>query len=158
MARNPKYEVTALDVSKTFVELARKNAKQAGVQVDFRLGNAAAMPFEANRFDLLVCRAAFKNFSEPVKALSEMQRVLRPGGTGLIIDLRRDTPIAEIRKYVAKMGTGLLSRWITLFIFRFMLLKRAYTERQFEQMLSGLSFNKKEVNTMDLGVEIWLQK
>ena len=46
----------------------------------FRQGNASDMPFRENSFDLLVCRAAFKNFSEPEKALSEMQRVLRPGG------------------------------------------------------------------------------
>jgi ubiquinone/menaquinone biosynthesis C-methylase UbiE len=47
-----------------------------------------------------VCRAAFKNFTEPVKALAEMRRVLRPGGTALIIDMRRDAPMSEIRKYV----------------------------------------------------------
>jgi ubiquinone/menaquinone biosynthesis C-methylase UbiE len=158
LARSAKYKVTALDVSRTFVEIARKNAAEAGVQVDFRQGNASAMPFAEDSFDLLVCRAAFKNFSEPEKALSEMRRVLRPGGIGLIIDLRRDTPMPEIRKYVAHMGAGLLSRWITLFTFRFMLLKRAYTKREFEQMLSGIPFHKKEVRIADLGVEISLQK
>jgi ubiquinone/menaquinone biosynthesis C-methylase UbiE len=158
MARSGKYKITALDVSKTFVEIARKNAQEAGVQVDFRQGNASAMPFQENSFDLLVCRAAFKNFSEPEKALREMQRVLRPGGIGVVIDLRRDTPMPEIRKYVAHMGIGMLSRWFTLFTFRFMLLKRAYTKHEFEQMLDGLSFHTKEIKMADLGVEVWLQK
>jgi ubiquinone/menaquinone biosynthesis C-methylase UbiE len=158
LARSAKLKVTALDVSKTFVEIARKNAAEAGVRVDFLEGNASAMPFQENSFDLLVCRAAFKNFSEPEKALSEMQRVLRPGGIGLIIDLRRDTPMAEIRKYVAGMGAGIVSRWITLFTFRFMLLRRAYTKREFEQMLSGIPFRKKEVTIEDLGIEVSLQK
>jgi ubiquinone/menaquinone biosynthesis C-methylase UbiE len=158
LARSPKCEVTALEISKTFVEIARKNAAEAGVQVDVRQGNASDMPFRENSFDLLVCRAAFKNCSEPEKALSEMQRVLRPGGIGLIIDLRRDTPMSEIRKYVAHMGVGMLSRWMTLFTFRFMLLKRAYTKREFEKMLTGIPFHKKEVRIEDLGFEVLLQK
>ena len=38
------------------------------------------MPLPENTFDYLVCRAAFKNFSEPGAALGEMHRVLKPGG------------------------------------------------------------------------------
>ncbi len=49
------------------------------------------MPFESETFDFLLCRAAFKNFTEPLQALREMCRVLKPGGRALIIDLRRDT-------------------------------------------------------------------
>ncbi len=158
LARTGKYNVTGLDVSKTFVDLARKNAAQAGVQPKFLQGNASAMPFADNSFDLLVCRAAFKNFSEPEKALAEMHRVLRPGGTGLIIDLRRDTPMSEIKRYVNTMGAGALNRWVTLFTFRFMLLKRAYTKPELERMLTNIPFGKKEVRSAELGFEVWLQK
>src|ERR1700740_2262552 len=45
MAKGGVYRVTGLDVSRTMVELARGNAAQAGVEVDFRQGNASAMPF-----------------------------------------------------------------------------------------------------------------
>jgi ubiquinone/menaquinone biosynthesis C-methylase UbiE len=158
LARSGKYKVTGLDISRTFIELARKNAAKAGVEAEFRLGNASRMPFEDNSFDLLVCRAAFKNFSEPGKALAEMYRVLRPGGTGLIIDLRRDTPISEIANYVNNMEVGALSRWFTMFTFRHMLLKRAYTKPEFEQMLAGIPFSKKEVRIVSLGLEVWTQK
>ena len=37
-----------------------------------------------------------------------MRRVLRPGGKGLIIDLRSDVSMAEINRYIARAGTGLL--------------------------------------------------
>ena len=158
LARTGKYAVTGLDVSKTFVDLARKNAAQAGVSPQFLEGNVSAMPFKDDSFDLLVCRAAFKNFSEPEKALEEMYRVLRPGGTGLIIDLRRDTPMPEIKKYVNNMQAGVLSRWFTLFTFRFMLLKRAYTKPELERMLAMVPFRKQEIRLADLGFEVWLQK
>ena len=72
-------QVRAVDISKTFVEIAQRNAATEGVQAQFEVGNAAALPVEDASVDFVVCRAAFKNFSEPVKALAEMRRVLRPG-------------------------------------------------------------------------------
>ncbi|HUJ49640.1 MAG TPA: class I SAM-dependent methyltransferase, partial [Bryobacteraceae bacterium] len=77
LARGGKLRVTGLDISKTFVELAQKNATEAGVRAEFRQGNASDMPFADNSFDLVVCRAAFKNFTQPQKAMREMRRVLR---------------------------------------------------------------------------------
>ena len=155
MARERGIRVTGLDISMTFLELARKNAAEAGVRVDFRLGNAASMPFADRSFDLLVCRAAFKNFSEPERALKEMRRVLRPGGTGVIIDLRRDVPMAEVKQEVAGMRLDPWNRWVTTQAFRFMLLRRAYTKPELEKMLDRAGFRTVEVRTSGMGMEAW---
>ena len=138
LARSGKVRVTGLDISKTFVEIARTNAKEAGVTVDFNQGNASQMPFADSSFDVVVCRAAFKNFSQPIEALREMRRVLRPGGTGLIIDLRRDVPMSEVNQQIRRWGLGFLNRWFISLTFRLMLLKRAYTMREFEELLRGI--------------------
>src|ERR1700758_317412 len=159
MAKAGAYRVTGLDVSRTMVELARRNAAEAEVQVDFRQGNASAMPFADDSFDLVTCSAAFKNFSEPHKALEEMYRVLRPGSTALVIDLHRDVPMSEIRKYFSGMGLGAVERWMTVATFRFMLLKRAYTRAEFEQLLADIPFREKEIRIDDgVGLEVWLRK
>jgi ubiquinone/menaquinone biosynthesis C-methylase UbiE len=159
MAEGGAYRVTGLDVSRTMVELARTNAAEAGVEVDFRRGDASAMPFSDDSFDLLTCSAAFKNFSEPHKALEEMYRVLRPGGTALVVDLHRDVPMSDIRKYFAGMGLGTVERWMTVATFRFMLLKRAYTRAEFEQLLADIPFREKEIRIDDgVGLEVWLRK
>jgi ubiquinone/menaquinone biosynthesis C-methylase UbiE len=155
MARDRGLRITGLDISKTFVELARKNAAEAGVRVDFQLGNASAMPFADKSFDLLVCRAAFKNFSEPEKALREMRRVLRTGGTGVIIDLRRDASMADVEQEVDGMHLGALNRALTKGAFRFMLLKRAYTKQELERMLKRAGFNTVEVRPSGMGMEAW---
>src|ERR1700742_2268017 len=104
-------QVRAVDISKTFVEIARRNAAAEGVTARFQLGNAAALPIDDASVDFVVCRAAFKNFTEPVKALAEMRRVLKPGGTALLIDMRRDVPVTEIRQYVNGLGVSRLNRW-----------------------------------------------
>ena len=158
MAKSGKFQVTSLEISKTFVELGRKNAVDAGVAVDIHEGNASAMPFADNSFDLIVCRAAFKNFTEPVKAFMEMERVLRPGGTGVVIDLRRDTPMSAIQTYVDGTGMGRMNRWMTMLTFRFMLLKRAYTQQEIEQMTRQVPFRKVKVRNIDIGMEIWFEK
>jgi ubiquinone/menaquinone biosynthesis C-methylase UbiE len=158
MAKSGAYRVAGLDVSRTMVELARGNAAEAGIDVDFRQGNASAMPFADESFDLLACSAAFKNFSEPHKALEEMYRVLRPGGTALVLDLRKDATMPEIRNYFQAIGLSTVERWMTLAAFRFMLLKRAYTPAQLEAMLTDIPFRSKEIRLVDIGIELWLQK
>lgn len=149
--------VTGLDISRTFVELARRNAEAAGVEIAFEQGNASAMPFADHSFDFLVCRAAFKNFADPVGALREMQRVLKPGGQGLIIDLRRDTSMSEISRYVDSLGASLPNRLFTKFVFRTVLLPRAWTEAAFAEMLRQIPFRRAEIEPNAIGMDIWLE-
>jgi ubiquinone/menaquinone biosynthesis C-methylase UbiE len=158
LARNPQLHVTALEISKTFVELARKNADEARVPVNIVQGNASAMPFADQSFDLLVCRAAFKNFAEPAQALQQMRRVLRPGGRALIIDLRRDVSMKQINRYVDGLQLGFFSRWNTSLTFRFMLLRRAYTVESMQALLAPIGFASTRIDTNDIGMEIWLTK
>ena len=158
MAKTGRLRVTGLDISRTFVELARRNAEQVGVRVDFQNGNASQMPFPDGSFDFLVCRAAFKNFSDPVGALREMRRVLRPGRKGVVIDLRRDTSMAEIRKYVAGLELSRASALFTNLTFRFMLLKRAYTQQEFQAMLDRVPFASTRIDANAIGMEVWFER
>ena len=73
IAQLGRYAVTGLDISHAFTRIASDNAERAGVAIDFRQGDAARMPFAAESFDFIVCRAAFKNFTDPAGALGEMQ-------------------------------------------------------------------------------------
>jgi ubiquinone/menaquinone biosynthesis C-methylase UbiE len=150
--------VTGLDISHTFVEIARRNAAAAGVAVEFRQGDASAMPFEDGTFDLVVCRAAFKNFSRPVEALAEMRRVLKSGGRALVIDLRRDVPPDSMDRYVDGLGLGKINALITKWTFRTMLIKRAYTRREAEELAARAGFEKCHIDESLTGFEIWLEK
>jgi ubiquinone/menaquinone biosynthesis C-methylase UbiE len=150
--------ITGLDISRSFVGIAAKNAAEAKVEVEFRHGNASGMPFEDNSFDFLLCRAAFKNFSEPVKALQEMHRVLRKGGHALIIDLRGDASPESINRAVDGMRLGAANSVITKLTFRFMLLKRAYTKRDFARLLAQTNFTNVDIKEDLIGLEVFLKK
>ncbi|MBV9508247.1 MAG: class I SAM-dependent methyltransferase [Acidobacteriia bacterium] len=158
LAKLGGFSVAALDISKTFVEIATKNAIEAGVEVNFQHGDVAAMPFPSHSFDFILCRAAFKNFAAPVRALQEMERVLRVGGKALIIDLRRDAPLTAINQVVDRMGGNSVNRALNQLTFRFVLLKRAYTRADFEGFLSETRFREVEITAAEIGFEITLTK
>ena len=151
-------QVRAVDISKTFVEIAQRNAAAEDVNARFELGNAAALPVNDESVDFLVCRAAFKNFTEPVKALREMRRVLRPGGKALLIDLRRDVPMTEIRNYVNGLGVSTLNRWFMMLVFRNMLIKRAYRLEEIRRMALEAGWVEPRIDSSPLGFEAWLKR
>jgi ubiquinone/menaquinone biosynthesis C-methylase UbiE len=150
--------VRAVDISKTFVEIAQRNAATEGVAAGFELGNASALPVEDASVDFVVCRAAFKNFTEPVKALSEMRRVLRPGGRALLIDMRRDCPMQEVKRYVNGLGVNWLNRWFMMLVFRFMLIKRAYPLEEIRRMAMEAGWVEARIDPSPLGFEAWMTR
>jgi ubiquinone/menaquinone biosynthesis C-methylase UbiE len=157
LARLGSYRITGLDVSRSFVRIASENAALARVEVDFREGDAAALPFAADVFDLIVCRAAFKNFSDPVGALREMHRVLRPGGRALIIDMRSDASGESIADEVAKMHLGRIDAFLTRTTLS-ALRKRAYSKPDFERMVQATPFGRCDIAEQPIGFEVGLVK
>lgn len=157
MARAGMLHVTALDISRTFVEIATENARKAGVKAEFRQGDAARMPFESESFDLIVCQAAFKNFTRPHSALAEMHRVLRVGGTALIQDMSKDATHADIEDEVKGMDLGRFSTFTTKATLE-MLKRRAYSPGQFEQLAATSPFRTCQVTTGGIGLEVRLTK
>jgi ubiquinone/menaquinone biosynthesis C-methylase UbiE len=151
-------EVWAVDISKTFVEIARRNAAAANVLLRLELGDAAALPIGEASVDFVVCRAAFKNFSQPVRALAEMRRVLRPGGTALLIDMRRDVSIAALKRYVDGLGLGWLNRWFMMLVFRTNLIKRAYPLDEIRRMASEAGWAQPHIEITPLGFEACMSK
>ncbi|HEX3508698.1 MAG TPA: class I SAM-dependent methyltransferase [Candidatus Dormibacteraeota bacterium] len=157
MSRLGSFRVTALDISRTFVEIANKKARQAGVGVDFHQGDVASMPFEADTFDLIVCQAAFKNFTQPVSALAEMHRVLRAGGKAVIDDMRSDASHADIESEVRKMELGRLGSFTTKGTLE-MLRRRAYSPARFERLVAQSPFRTCVIQTAGIGLEVQLAK
>lgn len=158
LAKLGSYKITGLDLSTTFVDIARKNAKEAGVDVSFRQGDASEMPFDADVFDFITCRAAFKNFAAPVQALDEMYRVLKPGGKASIIDLRGDVSAEAVNKHVNDMGITGINKLMTKWAFKFMLIKQAYTTNQFEEFVAKSKFKTCEIQEDEIGLEVMLEK
>jgi len=152
------YQIVALDISKAFVRMGTERVKGFGSKIRYQLGNVSAMEFDARSFDFIACRAAFKNFAEPTLALAEMHRVLRPGGTALIMDLRGDPDSGAIDSYVQGLGLNWMDSLLMKLMFKYSLVKRAYSQRQITRMAAESPFRRHTLKFDSLRFELTLTK
>jgi SAM-dependent methyltransferase len=73
--------VTGLDLTPALLERARENASIAAVEIEFHEGDVEQLPFDAAAFDVVVSQFGHIFAPRPDVAISEMLRVLKPGGT-----------------------------------------------------------------------------
>ena len=70
--------------------ISRANGLTDGLSnVGFKVGDAESIPYPDESFDAVMCTNSFHHYSAPVRALSEMRRVLKPGGRLVIQDSDR---------------------------------------------------------------------
>ena len=80
------HTVKGIDLSEGMMSVGRKKAKSLGVSVDFSRGDAESLSFADDTFDVVVNRHLLWTLPHPKQALSEWKRVVRPGGTVVVID------------------------------------------------------------------------
>ncbi len=73
--------VRGVDLTPELLERARENARIADLEIDFREGDAEALPFDDAAFDVVLSHFGHMFAPRPNVAIGEMLRVLRPGGT-----------------------------------------------------------------------------
>jgi len=73
-------QVTGLDLTPELLLAARENARIAAVDIDWREGDAEALPFDASSFDVVVSQYGHIFAPRPDVTIGEMLRVLKPGG------------------------------------------------------------------------------
>ena len=79
-------KATGIDVSEGRLQQAREKNRENS-RVRFVCGDAQSMEFRSNSFDLVYCRMLLQYLKEKERAVSEMARVCKPGGTVLLQDL-----------------------------------------------------------------------
>lgn len=105
-------EVVGIDISEGMLSKGREKMQQRKVDhiISMRLGDSENLPFEDHYFDALTVGFGVRNFENLEKGLSEMLRVVRPGGKLLILEFSKP------KKFPIKQAFGFYSKRLIPFI------------------------------------------
>lgn len=144
---NPE-KVVGIDISSGMLEVGKDKMRKKKVDniISMQLGDSENLQFDDNYFDALTVGFGVRNFEHLEKGLSEMLRVIRPGGKAIILEFSKP------KKFPVKQGFGFISRYIIPF-FGKMISKdeKAYSYlpesvaafpegREFEEILEKLNY------------------
>jgi len=111
IAKHHKCRVVGVDVFDRMVQRAQERAQREGVvdRTEFRVADIRELPFEAGRFDAVICESVLAMVEEQGKALSEMVRVTKPGGyVGISEVTWTAEPAAQMKDYLGNTLGGFL--------------------------------------------------
>jgi demethylmenaquinone methyltransferase/2-methoxy-6-polyprenyl-1,4-benzoquinol methylase len=83
--------VVGTDFCKEMLDSAPAKAAREGLQMEFQVADAMALPFADDSFDVASIAFGIRNVDDPVKCLSEMARVVRPGGRVVVLEFGQPT-------------------------------------------------------------------
>lgn len=86
-------QITGVDISEGMMDVGRRKAASGNLsgKISFQWGDSAALAFADNAFDAVMCAYGVRNFEHLEKGLSEMCRVMRPGGRLAILEFSKPT-------------------------------------------------------------------
>lgn len=104
---NPE-KVVGVDISSGMLEEGRKKIKNKGKEniISMVLGDSENLPFEDNEFDALTVGFGVRNYENLEKGLADMLRVIKPGGTAVILEFSKP------KKFPVKQFFSIYSKYI----------------------------------------------
>lgn len=110
VAKSSASRVVGVDISRNFIERAKKNADLAGVpEIEFVHGDLEELPFDDGYFDKIICGGALQATPDRDRAASELFRVLKPGGRAVIVEPHKTRAVSDRLFLLMMYVTGLPS-------------------------------------------------
>jgi ubiquinone/menaquinone biosynthesis C-methylase UbiE len=83
---SPEYEIYGIDYNEKMLEVTHKKIDKRKLQANLTRGNVEDLPYADDSFDTVINTMAFTGYPDGEKAMSELKRVLKPGGKLLLVD------------------------------------------------------------------------
>lgn len=89
---------TGIDLSVTAIDLARKNMKHNSLTANLEVMNGESMQFPDNSFDVVYAHGVLQYTADTNEMISEIHRVLKPGGEAIVMVYNRNSWLNLMRK------------------------------------------------------------
>jgi demethylmenaquinone methyltransferase / 2-methoxy-6-polyprenyl-1,4-benzoquinol methylase len=113
---NPE-QIVGIDISDKMLNIARRKVTEKGLQevISFKQGDAERIPFADGAFDAVTVAFGVRNYEDLCKGLSEMKRVLRPGGTMMILEFSHPaaTPFKQFYRFYSRSVIPFIGKLIS---------------------------------------------
>lgn len=107
-------KITATDVSEKMLEIGRLKVLQKKLQdrIECQIADAENIPFDGNSFDVITVAFGVRNFENLQTGISEMHRVVKPGGQIVILEFSRPLifPVKQLFQVYFKFILPLIGR------------------------------------------------
>jgi len=105
MVLNPE-KIVGVDISEGMLDVGRRKVREKRLEhiVELQNGDSENLPFEENKFDAVTVGFGVRNFENLERGLSEIYRVLKPGGMAVILEFSRPktAPFKQIYRFYFK--------------------------------------------------------
>lgn len=116
LALNPQ-KVIGVDISEGMLAVGRKKIAKMGLQdkIELQTGDSEKLLFSDNKFDAIIVSFGVRNFENLEKGLEDMYRVLKPGGTTVIVEFSKPTvfPFKQLYSFYFKYILPLIGKIIS---------------------------------------------
>lgn len=160
LKRAPGAEAVVLDMTEPMLVEGRKRAEAEAMadRLDWVTGDAMALPFEDNSFDVYTISFGIRNVTRISDALSEAFRVLRPGGRLMVLEFSQ-LPIAGLQKLYDLYSYNVIPRIGQMIAndrdsYQYLVesIRKFPDQETFAQMIGDVGFARVKYRNLSLGI------
>lgn len=152
--------IIGIDIANQMLEIGRQKIQKEGLDpvISLETGDSEQLRFADNHFDAVTVAFGVRNFENLEKGLSEMRRVLRPGGRVVILEFSKPHvfPIKQLYntyfRYVLPLIGRLTSRDIRAYTYLFESVQAFPEGNQFNEILTKTGFKQPLCERLTLGI------
>ncbi|MFM7618917.1 MAG: bifunctional demethylmenaquinone methyltransferase/2-methoxy-6-polyprenyl-1,4-benzoquinol methylase UbiE [Bacteroidota bacterium] len=109
--------IIGVDISEGMLEVGRKKIKEKGIDhiIQLRRGDSEQLPFDEKTFDAYTVAFGVRNFENLELGMSDMLRVLKTGGVGVVLEFSKPTvfPIKQLFRFYFRFIMPTVGKWIS---------------------------------------------
>lgn len=160
LKRAGRGHATVLDLTESMLDAGRQRAEAEDMaeSLDWVVGDAMSLPFEANTFDTYTISFGIRNVTRPADALAEAYRVLKPGGRLMVLEFSQ-VPNALLQKAYDSYSFAVIPRMGQLVTgdrdsYQYLVesIRRFPDQETFLEMVEAAGFGQAKYRNLTMGV------